>query len=77
MYATRLSWALLAFSSLLAPGAAETASPEKYTFDELWDLQNVLWKNFVYPSNLKQINATDESVFTADVRNHTLYIYPY
>lgn len=68
MYPSSLSWAFLALGSLWASaGAAKTASPEKYSFGELWDLQNSLWENFLYPRNLKQINATDESVFTSDV----------
>lgn len=71
MYPTRLSGVLLAFSSLCT-GVARAASSAKYSFNELWDLQNDLWKNFLYPSNLKQINATDESVFTADVSDYVL-----
>ena len=76
MFLVRLSWMLLAFGSCLwsSAGAAKTESPkpEKYSFDELWNLQNLLWQNFLYPRNLEQINATDNSVFTPDVSHGTL-----
>ncbi|KAI9368019.1 hypothetical protein BJX61DRAFT_550765 [Aspergillus egyptiacus] len=48
--------------------AIGTAALADFTFDELWNLQNTLWDNFLYPANLGQINATDTSVFTEDVQ---------
>ncbi|KAL4876207.1 hypothetical protein BJY04DRAFT_147447 [Aspergillus karnatakaensis] len=47
---------------------AFTAATAAFTYDELWNLQNSLWENFLYPQNLQQINATDTSVFTEDVQ---------
>ncbi|KAI9037146.1 FAD-binding oxidoreductase [Aspergillus affinis] len=36
--------------------------------DQLWELENNFWTQFLYPANVKQINATDESVFAEDVQ---------
>lgn len=43
------------------------AERPEFTFQELWDLENNFWKQFLYPANVKQINATDGSVFAEDV----------
>lgn len=65
IYPANLSCVFLAFGSLwTSAGAAKMASPKKYSFGELWDLQSSLCENFLYPRNLKQINA---SVSTPDV----------
>ncbi|KAL4894472.1 hypothetical protein BDV59DRAFT_200817 [Aspergillus ambiguus] len=44
------------------------ASPPSFTFYELWALENNFWTNFLYPANVKQINATDSSVFAENVQ---------
>ncbi|GAB1194850.1 hypothetical protein APSETT444_004101 [Aspergillus pseudonomiae] len=48
------------------PAIIAAADPPDLGFDKLWSLENNIWTNFLYPANLKQINATDDSVFTED-----------
>lgn len=44
------------------------AQRPEFSFDELWKMENNFWEQFLYPANVKQINATTESVFAEDVR---------
>lgn len=62
---TMRSLALVAASYL--PAILAAAAPPNLTFDQLWKLETNIWDNFLYPANLKQINATDKSVFAEDV----------
>jgi hypothetical protein len=41
---------------------------QKFTYDELWELEVQLWDNFLYPANLKQAQTINSTIFTADVR---------
>ncbi|KAE8379999.1 hypothetical protein BDV26DRAFT_152215 [Aspergillus bertholletiae] len=50
------------------PAIIAAADPPDLGFDRLWSLENNIWTNFLYPANLKQINATGDSVFTEDVQ---------
>ncbi|OGM50052.1 hypothetical protein ABOM_001327 [Aspergillus bombycis] len=50
------------------PAIIAATDPPDLGFDKLWSLENNIWTNFLYPANLKQINATDDSVFTKDVQ---------
>ncbi|BAE57592.1 unnamed protein product [Aspergillus oryzae] len=59
------------------PAIIAAANPPDLGFDKLWSLENNIWTNFLYPANLKQINATDDSVFTEDVRSKPQPRVPY
>ncbi|KJZ69617.1 hypothetical protein HIM_11005 [Hirsutella minnesotensis 3608] len=39
-----------------------------FSFETLWSLESNFWRQFLYPNNLQQINATADSVFAEDVR---------
>lgn len=71
------------FASCCLSGLATASSPlhdadgkPDYSFDELWSLETGFWDVFLYPTNVAQINATDDSVFAENVfpaqhrRNH-------
>ncbi|KAF7594352.1 hypothetical protein BBP40_009587 [Aspergillus hancockii] len=50
------------------PALITAADVPNFTFDQLWALETNLWDNFLYPANVEQINATDDSVFAEDVQ---------
>ena len=47
-------------------GSAAPAPPD-FKFDDLWSMQHHFLDNFLYPANVEQINATDNSVFAENV----------
>ncbi|KAF9887340.1 hypothetical protein FE257_010335 [Aspergillus nanangensis] len=57
-----------AATAAAAAAAVSSADPPTFSFDQLWALENNLWTNFLYPANIQQINATDDSVFADNVQ---------
>jgi hypothetical protein len=62
------------FMACCLSGLATASSPlhnadgkPDYSFDDLWSLERSFWDTFLYPTNVAQINATDDSVFAENV----------
>jgi hypothetical protein len=72
MYSHTIGSAFFAACCLL--GLATASSPlhnadgkPDYSFEDLWSLERSFWDTFLYPTNVAQINATDDSVFAENV----------
>ncbi|KAF4172205.1 hypothetical protein CNMCM8694_006434 [Aspergillus lentulus] len=73
MYSHTIASAL--FAACCLSGLATASSPlhnadvkPDYSFDDLWSLERSFWDTFLYPTNVAQINATDDSVFAENVQ---------
>ncbi|GAB1216534.1 hypothetical protein ATERTT37_005750 [Aspergillus terreus] len=64
------------FRALLSPvvmwpalvSGKSNSNTANYTVEELWDLEVTFWDNFLYPANVKQVEAINSTLFTTDVQ---------
>lgn len=40
----------------------------KFTFDQLWDLNQKFWTSFVYPNNVAQAKSINSTLFADDIQ---------
>jgi hypothetical protein len=72
MYSYTIGGALLTACCLSGLATASSSDHHaddnpRYSFNDLWSMENSFWDTFLYPANLAQINATDDSVFAENV----------
>ncbi|GFF54192.1 hypothetical protein IFM61606_07185 [Aspergillus udagawae] len=73
MYSYTIGGALLTACCLSGLATASSSDHHaddnpRYSFNDLWSMEKSFWDSFLYPANLAQINATDDSVFAENVQ---------
>lgn len=69
------------FRALLSPvvmwpalvSGKSNSNTANYTVEELWDLEVTFWDNFLYPANVKQVEAINSTLFTTEVCGQLLF----